>query len=288
MIDLHLHTTASDGRCSPADLVARVHAAGVTTFAVTDHDTVAALAEARVHADRLQLTLVDGVEVTAVWQGRDVHVLGYWVDPAHPPLLAFLTEQRERRVARVRAIGAALSDLGAVVDLEPLLDQVGARAGAAVGRPGVAQALVAAGHASSVQDAFDRLLGEDCPAYVARSGVPPNEVCAMIHAAGGVASLAHPGVTRRDDCLEQWASDGLDALEAYHSDHSKAEQTLYLERARQLGLAVSGGSDFHGDDPMSHRSRRVIGGVALPEPAWHGLLARVPRRQGNGERESRT
>jgi predicted metal-dependent phosphoesterase TrpH len=283
VIDLHMHTTASDGRCSPADLVARVHAAGVTTFAVTDHDTVAALAEARVHADRLGLTLVPGLEATAVWQGRDVHVLGYWIDPAHPPLMAFLAAQRERRVARVRAIGAALTQAGAAVDLEPLLAQVSARAGAAVGRPGVAQALVAAGHASSVQDAFDRLLGEGCPAYVARTGVPPEAVCAVIHAAGGVASLAHPGVTRRDDCLEDWAQGALDALEAYHSDHSEAEQTLYLERARQLGLAVSGGSDFHGDDPMSHRSRRrAIGGVSLPESAWHALLARVPPRHGHG------
>jgi predicted metal-dependent phosphoesterase TrpH len=279
VIDLHLHTTASDGRCSPAELVTRVHAAGVTTFAVTDHDTVAGLAEAQHHADRLRLTLVPGIEVTAVWQARDVHVLGYFVDLTHAPLLAFLAGQRQRRVARVTAIGAALTRAGAPVDLGPLLADVAARAGAAVGRPGVAQALVAAGHASSIQDAFDRLLGEGCPAYVSRTGATPGEVCAIIHAAGGIASLAHPGVTRRDDCLEAWARDGLDAIEADHSDHSEAEQTRYLERARQLGLAVSGGSDFHGEDPMSHRShRRMVGGVTLPEPAWHALAARAPLR----------
>lgn len=273
-----MHTTASDGRCIPADLVARVHAAGVTTFAITDHDTVAALAEARVHAERLRLTLVPGVEVTAVWQGRDVHVLGYWIDPAHSPLVTFLAEQRDRRVARVRAIGAALAQAGAAIDVEPLLAQAAAQPGAAVGRPSVARALVAAGHASSVQDAFDRLLGEGCPAFLERTGVPPIEVCAIIHAAGGVASLAHPGVTGRDDCLAQWAGDGLDALEAYHSDHSEADQARYLDRAAQFGLAVSGGSDFHGDDPMSHRSRRrALGGVPLPEPAWQALVARLPR-----------
>lgn len=283
-----MHTTASDGRCTPADLVARVHAAGVTTFAITDHDTVAALAEARVHAESLRLTLVPGVEVTAAWQGRDVHVLGYWIDPAHPPLVTFLAGQRERRVARVRAIGAALAQAGAAIDVEPLLAQTAAQPGAAVGRPSVARALVAAGHASSVQDAFDRLLGEGCPAFLARTGVPPIEVCAIIHAAGGVASLAHPGVTRRDDCLAQWAGDGLDALEAYHSDHSEADQARYLERAAQFGLAVSGGSDFHGDDPMSHRSRRrALGGVPLPEPAWQGLLARLTQRHGLAEPETR-
>ncbi len=282
-----MHTTASDGRCTPADLVARVNAAGVTTFAITDHDTVAALAEARVHAEGVRLTLVPGVEVTAVWQGRDVHVLGYWIDPAHPPLVTFLAEQRERRVARVRAIGAALAQAGAAIDVEPLLAQAAAQPGAAVGRPSVARALVAAGHASSVQDAFDRLLGEGCPAFLARTGVPPIEVCAIIHAAGGVASLAHPGVTRRDDCLAQWARDGLDALEAYHSDHSEVDQARYLERAAQFGLAVSGGSDFHGDDPMSHRSRRrALGGVPLPESAWQALVARLPPRHGHAAAET--
>ncbi len=274
MIDLHLHTTASDGRCSPAELVEKVRAAGVTTFAVTDHDTVAAIPEVRALIAGQPLALVPGLEVTAVWQARDVHVLGYWIDTTHAPLLAFLAEQRQRRVVRVQAIGAALAAAGAPVDLEPLLAHVAARAGAAVGRPGVAQALVAAGHASSVQDAFDRLLGEGCPAYVPRSGEPPEAVCAIIHAAGGIASLAHPGVTRRDDCLDAWARGGLDALEAYHSDHSDAERAFYLERAAQLGLAVSGGSDFHGDDPMSHRSRRrTIGAVALPADRWDALVA---------------
>ncbi len=279
MIDLHLHTTASDGHCSPAELVDKVQAAGVTTFAVTDHDTVAAVDEVRRLIAGRPLTLVPGLEVTAVWDGRDVHVLGYWIDTTDAPLLAFLAEQRQRRVARVQQIGAALAEAGASVDLAPLLEDVAARAGAAVGRPGVAQALVAAGHASSVQDAFDRLLGEGCPAYVARSGEPPAVVCAIIHAAGGVASLAHPGVTRRDDCLEEWARGGLDALEAHHSDHSEAQRTFYVERARQLGLAVSGGSDFHGDAPMSHRARRSIGAAPLPPDLFAALLARRHARR---------
>lgn len=274
MIDLHLHTTASDGRCTPAELVDQVRAAGITTFAVTDHDTVAALDEVRALIAGQPLTLVPGLEVTAVWEGRDVHVLGYWIDTGDASLLAFLAEQRRRRVTRVEAIADALARVGAPVDLQPLLAQVAARAGAAVGRPGVAQALVAAGHASSVQDAFDRLLGEGRPAYVPRVGEPPETVCAIIHAARGIASLAHPGVTRRDDCLERWARGGLDALEAYHSDHSEADRVRYLERATQMGLAVSGGSDFHGDDPMSHRARRrTLGAVALPAERWAALVA---------------
>ena len=282
MIDLHLHTTASDGRCSPTELVQRVHAAGVRVFAVTDHDTVAGHAEAAVAAGVHGLEFVPGIEVTAVWAGRDVHVLGYWVDATRPDFAAFLEEQRARRVARVEAIGAALAAAGAPIDLGPLLTRVRRRPGASVGRPDLARLLVTAGHAASVQDAFDRLLGDGCPAYVARTGVPPGEVIAIIHEAGGLASLAHPGVTRRDERLAEWAAGGLDALEAYHSDHSDAEVTLYLERAQALGLLVTGGSDFHGDDPMSHHTRRrVVGGMTLPAEAWTAFSA---RRSGTGGR----
>jgi 3',5'-nucleoside bisphosphate phosphatase len=274
VIDLHMHTTASDGRCAPADLVARVQAAGLETFAITDHDTVAALPEARRLAADRALTLVPGIEITAVCDGRDVHVLGYWCDETDTDLLAFLIEQRARRVARLERIGHALARAGAPVDVARLLDDAAARPGAAVGRPGLARALVQAGHAASVQDAFDRLLGEGRPAYVPRSGVAPEEVFAIVHHAGGLASLAHPGVTRRDDLLARWADGGADALEAFHSDQDAGEQARYLEAARQLGLAVSGGSDFHGDDPASSRStRRALGGVTLPAAQFTRLTA---------------
>jgi 3',5'-nucleoside bisphosphate phosphatase len=274
VIDLHMHTTASDGRCTPADLVARVQAAGLETFAITDHDTVAALPEARRLARGHGLALVPGIEITAVCDARDVHVLGYWCDEHDADLLAFLVEQRARRVARVERIAHALARAGAAIDVTPLLDDAAARPGAAVGRPGLARALVEAGHAASVQDAFDRLLAEGRPAYVPRSGIVPEEVFAIVHHAGGVASLAHPGVTRRDDLLARWADAGADALEVFHSDQSPADQDRYLVAATELGLAVSGGSDFHGDDPASSRStRRALGGVTLPAVHFARLRA---------------
>ena len=232
MIDLHLHTTASDGRCSPTELVGGVAAAGVRVFAVTDHDTVAGHAEAAAAAGVHGLTFVPGIEVTAVWNGRDVHVLGYWIDGAMPSFAAFLGEQRARRVARVEAIGAALAGIGAAIDLDPLLTRIRRSPGTWVGRPDLARLLVVAGHAASVQDAFDKFLGSGCPAYVARSGVSPEAAFAIIHDAGGLASLAHPGVTQRDNRLAAWADAGLDALEAYHSDHSAAEEAR-LSRARR-------------------------------------------------------
>ncbi|MEP7116265.1 MAG: PHP domain-containing protein [Acidobacteriota bacterium] len=278
MIDLHLHTTASDGHCAPVDLVGRVHAAGVTTFAITDHDTVAGTVEARPHAEQLGLTLVPGIEITAVWGGRDVHVLGYWIDVAHAPLQVFLESQRGRRVERLHAIGAALQRAGVAIDLGPLLQEVAARPGASIGRPAMARALVEAGHVASVQDAFDLWLGEGRPGYVLRQGLPPEEICAVIHAAGGLASLAHPAVTRRDEMISAWAQAGLDALEVFHSDHDQGAETRYLAQAAELGLAVSGGSDFHGDPGSSRWSRRVIGGASLPDAHFQHLRARVPER----------
>ena len=274
-----MHTTASDGRCSPGELVARVAAAGVTTFAVTDHDTVASLPAARALAADRGLTLVPGIEITAVYEARDVHVLGYWCDETSADLLAFLEAQRARRVDRVERIAHALAKAGAPVDVRPVLDDALARPGAAVGRPALARALVAAGHAASVQDAFDRLLGLGQPGYVARVGVSPGEVAALVHAAGGIASLAHPGVTGRDDMIEAWAADGIDALEAFHSDHDAVAQVRYLSAAELLGLAVSGGSDFHGDDGSTARvSRRRVGGVTLPADRFARLRDARQRR----------
>lgn len=279
MIDLHMHTTASDGRCAPDELVARVAAAGVTTFAVTDHDTIASLPAARTLAAAAGLTLVPGIEITAVYEARDVHVLGYWCDEASPDLRAFLEAQRARRVDRVERIAHALARAGAPIDVTPVLDDALARPGAAVGRPAVARALVAAGHAASVQDAFDRLLGLGRPGYVGRRGVPPGEVAALVHAAGGVASLAHPGVTGRDDMLEAWAADGIDALEVFHSDHAEPDRERYLAAADALGLSVSGGSDYHGEDGTASRmARRRLGGVALPAPHFDRLRAGRQRR----------
>lgn len=269
-----MHTTASDGRCAPLDLVHRVAAAGLTTFAVTDHDTVAALPDVRVHAAAAGLAVVTGVELTAVHDGRDVHVLAYWFDERSEDLAVFLTEQRRRRTDRAERMGHALARAGAPIDLRPLLDDALARPGAAVGRPALARALVAAGHATSVQDAFDRLLGVGRPGYVPRGGVSPEEVADIVHQAGGVVSLAHPGVTNQDEQLARWARRGLDALEAFHSDHDAAEESRYLAAAEALGLAVSGGSDFHGDEPGSSRGqRRVLGRTTLPAERFARLRA---------------
>ncbi|MEW6320384.1 MAG: PHP domain-containing protein [Acidobacteriota bacterium] len=284
MIDLHLHTTRSDGRLTPAALVAKADETGLRVIAVTDHDTVAAIDEVTVDAGRRGLRVVPGIEVTAVDAHRDVHMLGYFIDHLSPRLAAFLEAQRALRVDRIVEIGDRLARLGAPIDVDAVIAGAAARPGTSVGRPLLARALVQSGHAADMQDAFDRFLAEGRPAFVPRTGRSPLEVVEAIHDAGGIASFAHPGVTGRDALIEPLAAGGLDALEAYHSDHSLADVARYRALAARLGLAISGGSDFHGEPPASasapspRRRRDRLGEVELPAPEFARLEARAAAR----------
>lgn len=168
-----MHTTASDGRLTPLELVARVAKAGLTTISVTDHDTVAALPEVTAAAQAKGIRVIPGIEITAVDDGRDVHVLGYFFDPESESLAALLVGQRALRVARVRAIASRLASLNIPVDVESVLASAAARPGSSVGRPQIARELVRAGHVASVQDAFDRWLATGRPGFVPRPGAKP-------------------------------------------------------------------------------------------------------------------
>jgi predicted metal-dependent phosphoesterase TrpH len=269
MIDLHLHTTASDGVLTPPALITRARAAGLSILSVTDHDTVAGLADAGTAAAAAGIELVPGIEISAVAGGRDLHVLGYFIDPESAALRAFLARQREDRLRRVREMGERLAALGAPIDVAPILEA--ASCGRSVGRPQVAQALLAAGHVASRDEAFDRYLEFGAPAFVPRRGASPRDVIEIIHASGGVASMAHPALIRRDDLIPALAADGLDALEVRHSDHDAAAEQHYRALAARLGLAVSGGSDYHGDG--AHRVQ-ALGVVTLPFDDYVSLRAR--------------
>ena len=268
MIDLHLHTSASDGTDTPAELVRACREAGITTMAVTDHDTTAAIREVAREAERAGIAMVPGIEITAAWRGSDIHVLGYFFDPESPALRAFLDEQIADRIRRARAVGERLASLGVPIDMEALIVR---NEGRPVLRPHFAEAMVDAGHAEHEWDAFDRYIGEGKPAYVARQGATPAEVVALIRDAGGISSMAHPGVTQQDDLIAGLAAAGLDALEAYHTDHSAEEAARYLALARQLGLAVTGGSDFHG---FRSAHSNGFGTVQLPAGDFAALLRR--------------
>ena len=268
-IDLHLHTTVSDGRCTPRELVRRVAAAGVAVMAVTDHDTVAGVAEVQALATAAGMLAIAGIEITAVDDHRDVHMLGYFLDPDDATLGQFLASQRAIRIARVQAIGERLAALGMPVDLGPLLEDARRETGRSIGRPKVARAMIDAGYVTDTREAFDRWLGRGCPAFIPRTGAPPEEVIAIVHASGGLVSLAHPGRTEIDDRIEALRHAGLDAIEVYHSDHDPAAVARYAERARELELLTTGGSDFHGDPAHGIEP----GGAGLPRDEWERLFA---------------
>lgn len=270
MIDLHLHTTASDGRLSPEALVVRAAGAGVTVMAVTDHDTIAGLARAEASATPRGIRFVPGIEITAVEHGRDVHVLGYFFDRSHRPLAEFLESQRADRRRRITEMCARLAALGIRVDIDELLSR---HAGHAVGRPAIAAALVRGCHVVSIAEAFEKYLDTGAAAYVSRKGAPVVDVARVIRDAGGVASIAHPGLHRDPSLLERVASGPgvIDAIEVFHTDHDDATRTRLLAFAVERGLLVTGGSDFHGDAA----GRAVgLGRVGLPQEHFDRLAAR--------------
>lgn len=272
MIDLHLHTTASDGRSTPEQLARELAAAGVTVAAVTDHDTTAAIAETRAHAEARGIRVIAGIEITAVQESEDVHMLGYGFDPGHPALVAFLGAQRADRRRRLEEMHAKLVALGVPVDIEAQMTASAEKTGKALGRPLLAAALVQAGYVRSIAEAFERYLGSGGPAFVARRGASPADVVALVHDAGGVVSVAHPGKLKSDALIESLAAAGLDAIEAHHPDHDAVATGAYRARAATLGLFVTGGSDFHGRD-----SGRVnaMGRVTLPAGDFARLAERL-------------
>ena len=273
MIDLHTHTTESDGRCLPGELVARAAAAGVSVLAVTDHDTVGGCEAVAAACAAAGLTFVSGIEITAMRDDQDVHVLGYFIDVTAPGLHTFLSEQRRQRIERLRQIVARLAALGIELDAEAILRPALEDPRKAAGRPWIARALVAGGHVANTDEAFDRWLGRGKPAFVPRLSASPAEVISRIHAAKGIASLAHPALVGHDEWIGGLVSEGLDALEAYHSEHDSVATARYLAMASNLGIAVSGGSDYHGDP--SHGPGHP-GAVSLPRDAYEKLVRLKP------------
>jgi 3',5'-nucleoside bisphosphate phosphatase len=275
MIDLHTHTTASDGRCSPSELVARASAAGVTVLSVTDHDTADACAEAERGCGAAGITFVTGIEITAVREEVDVHVLGYFFAPQSPALRVFLAEQRQRRLDRIGRIIVQLTKFGLKLDADKIMRPAIERPGLSIGRPAVARALVAAGYVKTSNDAFSIWLSRGRPGFVPREGATPDAVIEQIHGAGGIASLAHPGLLRRDEWIAGLASAGLDAIEAYHTNHDEAAIGRYRSIAHRLGLSISGGSDYHAD--QSHGAPHP-GSMALPADSFAQLRDRAANR----------
>jgi 3',5'-nucleoside bisphosphate phosphatase len=269
-VDLHSHTTASDGTLAPRELVRLAARHGVRVLAVTDHDSTGGLAEAMDEAKRLPpLEVVPGLEINCDVAGAEVHVLGYCVDWEVAWFQEFLGAQREERRQRVYRIAARLAELGMPIDPEDVFALV--KEGSA-GRPHVAQAMVDRGYVKSVREAFDRYLSMNGPANVPRRRFTPAEAVGVIRRARGVPVLAHPGLANRDELIPELVEAGLLGLEAFYPEHSAGQITAYREMCACLGLIATGGSDFHG--PRVGGARHP-GAQPVPESAWLELRDRL-------------
>jgi len=245
VIDLHSHTTASDGQLSPTGLLALAASAGVKALAVTDHDTVEGLAEAAEAARAHGMELVPGIELSAFVHQREVHILGHFVRPDFPELLDYASRLRVERDQRMERMVEQMRHLGFPIRMEEVRTLA---AGAQLGRPHLARVLVERGWCLDVKEAFDRFLGAGKAAWVERFKLDGAKAIQLIHRAGGTATLAHPGSSKieRYDIL-QLARAGLDGLEALHSDHNPSVRQRYAKCAKEFDLVPTGGSDFHGE-----------------------------------------
>lgn len=266
-VDLHSHTTISDGVLSPAELVHLASSRGLSMLSITDHDAIDAIEEARLAAPA-GLEILAGAELTVHVADREAHILAYGIDPQDSDLLAALRDLARRRVERAMAIVSKLVKLGLEIEFQ---DVQAASGHGTIARPHIARALVERGHAGSLDEAFRRWLGRRAPAFVPKDALSPREAFDLIKAAGGVPALAHPGTFRRDDLISVLVEAGLEGLEVRHTEHSAARTRHYEALARDLDLLPTGGSDFHGTP--GHRSR--LGTPSVPDSWGESLVARI-------------
>jgi 3',5'-nucleoside bisphosphate phosphatase len=270
--DLHLHTMFSDGTYTPEDLVQRAAGQHLAAIALTDHDTVEGCAPAEVACGRAGLEFIPAVELTCELTDSELHLLAYGIETASPELLAALNRFQQVRQDRVREMVARLNRLDVPLEAGRVFALANCRS---PGRPHVGRALVAEGFCSSVDEAFERFLKRNRPAWVPKFKISAPDALALIHRAGGLAVMAHPALNRIDHLIPGLAEMGLDGLECYHSKHSASTSAHYLEMAGRLGLLVTGGSDCHG----MAKGKPLIGTVRLAYQHVERLKAKLVGRR---------
>lgn len=243
--DLHCHTSASDGLLTPWELVKSAAEKGLKAIGITDHDTLSGWKEADLAGKHFGIDIVRGVELNTDWGGVEVHILGYEMNSQVTLIEDKLSELREARFRRVYSIVEKLQDLGVPIQ-KAEVEKV--TKGESVGRPHIAQVLVNKGVVGSIREAFDHYIGAGAPAYVPRYKITPEEAIVLVRKAGGVAVLAHPGIYSLDKGIAQWVNAGLQGIEVCHSEHTKEDEKKYRELAKEYGLLMTGGSDFHGEE----------------------------------------
>lgn len=244
-VDLHIHTTASDGSDSPAQVIARARSIGLEAIAITDHDTLDGVPAALECARVMGFEVLPGVELGSDYEGKEVHILGYLMDLENKAFQERLAFFRKTRVERMFKMVQKLREIGIVLDEEKITSLT--KSGA-VGRPHIARAMVEAGAVDSVNDAFEVYIGAGKPAYIPRFKLDPMEAVHLILSAGGVPVMAHPGLACCDGLIPRLVQKGLMGLEVYHPSHIKEQCVHYLELCRKYDLLFTGGSDYHGSD----------------------------------------
>ncbi|MFP4014095.1 MAG: PHP domain-containing protein [Chitinispirillaceae bacterium] len=267
-VDLHIHTTFSDGSYSVKEVMEAVAAKGLKAISITDHDCTDAYPLAMDLGADMDIEVIPGVELSSEIQGTDIHILGYFVDINNSAFINKLHEMKDARYVRAKQIVSNLNKQGIDLRFDTVLSIAGL---GAIGRPHIAAAMLKEELVYSFREAFDRFIGYGSPAYVEKLKMSPKEVFDLIRQAGGIPVLAHPGVTRVDERIPEFIRDGLQGIEVYHTEHPASAERHYMRTCKKNHLAFTGGSDFH--SPNHNRSE--IGWPKVPYSSVKGLKEKL-------------
>lgn len=271
--DLHVHSNASDGTSTPQELIDEAASIGLAGIAITDHDTTDGLQIAKDYLQTIAIALdfVPGIEMNTELNGKEVHILGYYIDYSNERLNARLLEIREQRQLRAVNMVKKLNDLGLKIDFEDVVRQAGTDL---IARPHVAMALIEAGYVENIQDAFEKYIGKGKPAYVNRYKFTPQEAVQLIQQASGIPVLAHPGLIADQSLLPAIIEMGVAGLEVYYPEHDADQIEKFLKMASEHQLLITGGSDYHGMN--RNESRSHLGAAGINSDLMSKIKARVP------------
>ena len=272
--DLHLHTNFSDGTYTPEELAGRARALSLAAVALTDHDTVEGCARMAAACELAGLEFIPATELTAEVDGNELHLLGYFVDTENPRLLEEMARFQRVRQNRIREMVARLNQLNIPIQADAVFAIANCRS---PGRPHVARALVMGGFCSNLDEAFERFLKKNRPAWVPKFKISAVDAIELIHQADGLAVMAHPGLNRADEIIPGLVRAGLDGVECFHTKHTATASAHYVRMAKELGLLITGGSDCHG----LNKGKPLIGTVKLPYEYVEQLKAAIARRKSN-------